>query len=103
MARKTIKGSIVSNFHAKNPIKGEDGREDIPDKDILAIELEAWKMYFDGAVNQYGNGIGILFITLAGSHIPLAAKLNFEVTNNMVDYEACIARMRVKGKEGRSL
>ena len=32
-------------------------------------------------------------ITLDGFHIPLAVKLNFETTNNMVEYEACIAGM----------
>ena len=60
VARKTIKGSIVSDFCAKNPVEGKDGREDFPDEDILDIELGAWKMYFDGAVNQYGNGRGVL-------------------------------------------
>ena len=45
----------------------------------MDIKLRAWKMYFDGAMNQ--------------SHVPLAVKLNFEATNNMVEYEACIARM----------
>ena len=32
-------------------------------------------------------------ITPEGSHIPLTIKLNFEVTNNMAEYEACIAGM----------
>ena len=32
-------------------------------------------------------------ITLDGFHIPLAVKLNFETTNNMAEYEACIAGM----------
>ena len=32
-------------------------------------------------------------ITPKGSHIPLAVKLNFKATNNMVEYEACITRM----------
>ena len=50
-------------------------------------------MYFDGAMNQYRNGIRILSITLEGSNIPLAIKLNFEATNSMVEYEACIAGM----------
>jgi len=59
----------------------------------LDIELRAWKMYFDGVVNQYGNGIGVLLITPDGSHVPLASKLNFEVTNNMAKYEACIVEM----------
>ena len=50
-------------------------------------------MYIDGAVNLYGNGIGVLLITPDGSHVPLAIKLNFEATNNMVEYEACIVGM----------
>ena len=93
VARKTIKGSAVSNFSAGNLIKGEDGKEDFPNEDILDIELGAWKMYFDGAVNQYGNGIGVLLISPDGSHVPLAVKLNFKATKNMAEYEACIARM----------
>ena len=93
VARKTIKGSVVSDFCVENPIEGGDGEEDFPDENILKVELRAWKMYFDGAVNQYGNGIGILLITPEGSHIPLAIKLNFEATNNMAEYEACVAKM----------
>ena len=77
----------------ENPVEGEDGKEDFPNKDILDIKLGAWRMYFNGAVIQYGNGIGVLLITLEGSHIPLAVKLNFKATNNMAEYEACIAEM----------
>ena len=74
------------DFCAENPIEGEDGKEDFPDEDNLDVKLRTWKMYFDGAVNQYGNEIGILLVTPEGSHIPLVIKLNFEATNNMVDY-----------------
>ena len=88
MARKTIKGSVVSNFYAENPIEKEDGKEDFLDEDILDVELRTWKMYFDRAINQYKNGIGILLITPKGSYIPLAIKLNFEATNNTIEYEA---------------
>ena len=93
VARKTIKGSVVLDFYAENPIEGKDGKEDFPNEDILDVKLRTWKMYFDGAVNQYGNGIGVLLITPKGSHIPLAIKLNFEATNNMAKYDACIVRM----------
>jgi len=51
VVRKTIKKSIVLDFYAENPIERDDGKEDFPDEDILDIELRAWKMYFDGAVN----------------------------------------------------
>ena len=86
VSRKTIKGSAILNFCVENPIKGEGSKEDFLDENILNIKLGAWKMYFDGAVNQYGNGIGLLLITLNRSYIPLAVKLNFEVTNNMIEY-----------------
>ena len=51
VARKTIKGSIVSDFYAEYPVEGKDGREDFLDEDILDIELGAWKLYFDGVMN----------------------------------------------------
>ena len=93
MTRKTIKGRALSDFCVENPIEGDDGKENFPDEDILDIELGAWKMYFDGAVNQYGHRRGVLLITVDGSHVPLAVKLNFEATNNMAKYEVCIAGM----------
>ena len=93
LARKTIKGSIVSDFCAENPIEGEDGKED-----ILDVKLGTWKIYFDRALNRYRNGIGVLLITPKGSHIPLAIKLNFEATNNMAEYEACITEMEEIGR-----
>ena len=74
----------------RDSFNGENGNEDFPNEDILDVELGTWKMYFDEVVNQYGNGIKILLITLKGSHIPLAVKLNFGVTNNMAEYETCI-------------
>ena len=93
MARKTIKGSIITDFCAKNPMEGKDGREDFSDENILDIKLGARKMYFDRAMNQYSNGIGVLLITLEGSYISLAVKLNFKTTNNMAEYEAFIIGM----------
>jgi len=41
IARKTIKGSVVSDCCAENPTEGENGKEDFPDEDILDIELGA--------------------------------------------------------------
>src|ERR1043165_4917932 len=49
-----------------------------------------WGLIFDGAVNIFGNGIGEVIITPEGSHIPFSAKLLFDCTNNIVEYEACI-------------
>ena len=46
-------------------------------------------MYFDGAVNCKGAGIGIVIVTPEGETLPMAKRLTFGVTNNMAEYEAC--------------
>ena len=47
-------------------------------------------MVFDGASNALGNGIGVVIISPEGYHTPFTAKLCFNCTNNMAEYEACI-------------
>ena len=47
-------------------------------------------MYFDRGTNQNGSGIGVLLISPKGTHIPFSSILNFLVTNNAIEYEACI-------------
>ena len=93
VTRKTIKGSVVLDFCAKNSMEGKASKEYSPSEKILNKELSAWKRYFNGMVNQYENGIELLLITPDGSHIPMAIKLNFEATNNMAEYKACIVGM----------
>ena len=56
----------------------------------MGIEVESWKMYFDGATNQNGSRIGVLLISPKGTHIPFSGRLNFPTTNNATEYEACI-------------
>ena len=56
--------------------------------------LSGWRMYFDGAANHSGYGIGVLLISPHGGHIPRSVRLTFSdrhpATNNIVEYEACI-------------
>ncbi|XP_031393039.1 uncharacterized protein LOC116204845 [Punica granatum] len=47
-------------------------------------------MYFDGAVNSTGPGIGTVLISPDGRYYPVAVKVNFSCTNNVAEYEACI-------------
>ncbi|PKI37198.1 hypothetical protein CRG98_042411 [Punica granatum] len=51
------------------------------------VEVE---MYFDGAVNSTGSGVGALLISPDGHYYPVAAKIDFPCTNNVAEYEACI-------------
>ncbi|XP_070013363.1 uncharacterized protein [Nicotiana sylvestris] len=47
-------------------------------------------MFFDGASNFKGAGIGAVLVSEMGQHYPVSAKLRFPCTNNMAKYEACI-------------
>ena len=57
-------------------------------------EGSRWSTYFDGAPNALGNGIGTLTISPEGCHTSFTARLCFNCTNNMVEYEACITGLR---------
>ena len=91
-----MKGSAIANKRTHcSPKEAEEIQRDFPDKDIMGIEVESWKMYFDGATNQNGSGIGVLLISPKGAHIPFSGRLNFLATNNAIEYEACIMGLQV--------
>ena len=70
--------------------EAEEIQGDYPDEDIMEIEVKSWKMYFDGATNQNGSGIGVLLISPKGTHIPFSSRLNFLATNNAIEYEPAL-------------
>ena len=91
VTQKSVKGRvIVDHLTHCSPEQVEKIQGDFLDEDIMGIEVESWKMYFDGATNQNGSGIGVLLISLKGAHIPFSGRLNFPTTNNATEYEACI-------------
>ena len=64
VSQKSIKGSIVADHLASLPIsEGRPVDDDFPDEEFIAMtSLSGWRMYFDGAANQLGFGIGVLLI-----------------------------------------
>ncbi|XP_074299358.1 uncharacterized protein LOC141630435 [Silene latifolia] len=61
MALKSIKGKAISDYLADIPVS-EDKQEayDFPEGEIFVINDDSWQLFFDGASNQKGYGIGIL-------------------------------------------
>ncbi|WKA03681.1 hypothetical protein VitviT2T_021780 [Vitis vinifera] len=61
---------------------------------VAITSLSGWCMYFDGAANQSGYGIGVLLVSPQNDHIPRSVRLTFSyrhpIMNNLVEYEACI-------------
>jgi hypothetical protein len=54
-----------------------------------------WKMFFDGDSSKEGVGVGVVFVSPTQETINLSYKLEFEATNNVVEYEALVLRLRV--------
>ncbi|RVW77843.1 Retrovirus-related Pol polyprotein from transposon 17.6 [Vitis vinifera] len=96
VSQKSIKGSIVADHLASLPTyEDRPVDDDFPDEEFVAMtSLSGWCMYFDGAANQSGYGIGVLLVSPQGDHIPRSVRLAFSdrhpATNNIVEYEACI-------------
>ena len=102
MTQKFVKGSAIANHLAENPLDDvQPVTSEFPDENIMAIEGERadeediWKMYFDGAVNVHGNGIGAVIISPSGKQYPVTIKFDFDYINNIAKYEACAQGLQV--------
>ena len=60
-----------------------------------SVEPWCWKLYFDGAANSTRNGVGVVLVSPKGQQIPISVKLNFDCTDNVIEYEACIVGLHV--------
>uniref|UniRef100_A0A2N9GDK8 Integrase catalytic domain-containing protein n=1 Tax=Fagus sylvatica TaxID=28930 RepID=A0A2N9GDK8_FAGSY len=70
-------------------------------KDVMTVDEDnhgRWKLYFDGAANAVGSGIGAVLVSPKGQQTPIAVKLGFDCTNNMTEYEACIVVSQTNGE-----
>ena len=91
MTQKSVKGKAIVDYLAHySPKEAKEIQGNFIDEDIMGIELESWKMYFDGETNQNGSGTKVLLISPKGTHIPFSGRLNFLATNNATKYKACI-------------
>ncbi|XP_070046588.1 uncharacterized protein [Nicotiana tomentosiformis] len=72
-----------------------------PDEEVSFIgediveAYDGWRMFFDGAVNFKGVGIGAVMVSKTGQHYPISVKLRFPCTNNMTEYEVCILGLKL--------
>jgi ribonuclease HI len=103
--QKSIKAQALADHLADSAIPDlEPINEEFPDEEILFTTSHLsgssnlkppWKVYFDGAVNKHGKGIGTVLETPHGNKYPASAKIQFECTNNMAEYEACILGLKM--------
>ncbi|RDY08451.1 hypothetical protein CR513_07295, partial [Mucuna pruriens] len=89
-SQKAITGSALAKQLAYHPLdeyhplshEFPDEHIMMAEKDKQEAELDEWKLWFDGASNLLGNGIGAVLASPKG-------QLGFDCTNNMAKYDAC--------------
>ncbi|XP_039022787.1 uncharacterized protein LOC120155295 [Hibiscus syriacus] len=103
--QKAIKGSVIADFLASRVSNDYQPLNfNFPDEDLLCIsmneevrtndEFATWKLYFDGASNALGRGIGAVLISPESVYYPFTSRLEFFCTNNMAEYEACVMGLK---------
>ena len=103
VTQKTIKGSTLVDYLAQQPINDyQPMHSEFPNEDIMALfeegvedeDRDKWVVWFDGVSNALGNGIGAVLVSSDKQYIPFTARLCFDCTNNIADYEACALGIR---------
>ena len=87
--RRAINGQALEDFIAECKDKG-DSEEELTDNPPIQ-----WKLYVDGARNNYCSGAGVVLETPEGRSLCYALRLEFPSTNNEAEYEALIAGLRI--------
>ncbi|XP_070004289.1 uncharacterized protein [Nicotiana sylvestris] len=97
-----MKAQALADHLAENPVDDEYQPLStyFPDGEVNLVEMtsedtNAWKMFFYGAVNAKGVGIGAILISPTGQHYPATSWLRFFCTNNTAEYKACIMGMNM--------
>ncbi|XP_070047499.1 uncharacterized protein [Nicotiana tomentosiformis] len=94
----SMKAQALADHLAEHPVDDEyeslntyfpDEEVNLVDK-VVQDDSQIWKLYFDGAINIKGVGIGALLVSPTGQHYPATARRHFFYTNNTAEYEACI-------------
>ena len=65
ISQKSIKGSVVADHIASLPtIESRPVDDDFSDEEFVTMtRLSGWRMYFDGAANHSGYGIGVWLVS----------------------------------------
>jgi ribonuclease HI len=108
--QKSVKAQAMADHLAELPLKDHQPlTTEFPDEhvnlnreemDRSECDRSEHKLYFDGAVNRRGYGIGFVLEDPHGRQLPVSKRLGFECSNNMAEYEACIGGLRLALESG---
>jgi len=61
---------------------------------------QVWEMFFDGSCSRETAGVGVVLISPQQKSTQLSFKLDFQVTNNIAEYEALLLGLNVAKDRG---
>ena len=98
VTQKAIKGSALADYIAQQPINDyHPMHPKFSDEDLMTLfeeevkdeDRDKWIVWFDSASNALGHGVGAVLVSPDKQYIPFTARLGFDCTNNIAEYEAC--------------
>ncbi|XP_020972633.1 uncharacterized protein LOC110269268 [Arachis ipaensis] len=92
---KVVKDQVIADFLVDNSNKLNDQRANVID-----IEVDYWKLYFDGSKHKDGAGVGILIFSPEGIPSEFSFKLKDSCSNNVEEYEALILGLEILISKG---
>ncbi|GMH27988.1 hypothetical protein Nepgr_029831 [Nepenthes gracilis] len=97
-----VKGQALADFIVKAATPAQE--EDSNQGSVIEGDPPAWTLNVDGSSTQAGSGAGVVLRTPEGMEIPYSVTLAFPAMNNVAEYEALLAGLRlVKECSARSL
>ena len=75
---------------------------EFPDEDIMALfgekvedeDMHKWIMWFNGASNALGHGVGAALVSPDNQCIPFPPRLGCDCMNSMAEYKTCALRIQ---------
>ncbi|XP_028201771.1 uncharacterized protein LOC114385942 [Glycine soja] len=104
VTQKAIKRSALADYLAQQPINDyQPMHPEFPDEDIMTLfeekvedeDRDKWIVWFDGASNALGHGVGAVLVSPGEQYLPFTARLGFDCTYNIVEYKACALGIQV--------
>jgi len=62
---------------------------------VEQCEDKIWTLFFDGSKCLQGDGAWIMLVSSKYEIIPMDYKLNFECSNNMIEYKALVLGLKI--------
>ncbi|XP_022881077.1 uncharacterized protein LOC111398398 [Olea europaea var. sylvestris] len=88
-ARTAIKGQALADFVA------EFANLPKVDEIMEPVEPPTWNLFIDGSTGDAGSGAGVVLISPEGHKLNSAVRFRFKLTNNVAEYEALLAGLRL--------